>query len=189
MLVAEACIAYAERGMTLSDALDEIYENLRLLQRKCQELYARGQGGHGADRRRDGEACARTRRCRFADTAVAASEGLSSAQMRAGGWYGLRNDAANVGRAALAARGRELDRHPPPAARSRSSSSTSARGLRRKEQLDQKLAALLNDVDALLKGYLGVTKSKKHSRKQQRAHRYRCALCCVAFLLTIVVPD
>ncbi|MEZ4509694.1 MAG: hypothetical protein R2881_08755 [Eubacteriales bacterium] len=74
--------------------------------------------------------------------------------MRAGGWYGLRNGAAEVGRAALVVEDESWIVIRPSGTEPKLKLYIGARA-KTKEQLEEKLAALLGDVDALLKGYLG----------------------------------
>ncbi len=81
MFAAEACIAYAQRGMTLSDALDEIYETYGYYQESVKSYTLEGK--EGMERIAD---CMRTLRANppkaFAETPVAALEDYLSGERK-----------------------------------------------------------------------------------------------------------
>lgn len=81
MFAAEACIAYAQRGMTLSDALDEIYETYGYYQESVKSYTLEGK--EGMERIAD---CMRALRASppkaFAETPVAALEDYLSGERK-----------------------------------------------------------------------------------------------------------
>ncbi len=81
MFAAEACIAYAQRGMTLSDALDEIYETYGFYQESVKSYTLEGK--EGMERIAD---CMWTLRANppkaFAETPVAALEDYLSGERK-----------------------------------------------------------------------------------------------------------
>lgn len=81
MFAAEACIAYAQRGMTLSDALDEIYETYGYYQESVKSYTLEGK--EGMERIAD---CMRALRANppkaFAETPVAALEDYLSGERK-----------------------------------------------------------------------------------------------------------
>ena len=81
MFAAEACIAYAQRGMTLSDALDEIYETYGFYQESVKSYTLEGK--EGMERIAD---CMRALRANppkaFAETPVAVLEDYLSGERR-----------------------------------------------------------------------------------------------------------
>jgi phosphoglucomutase len=81
MFAAEACIAYAQRGMTLSDALDEIYETYGFYQESVKSYTLEGK--EGMERIAD---CMRALRANppkaFAETPVAVLEDYLSSERR-----------------------------------------------------------------------------------------------------------
>ena len=81
MFAAEACIAYAQRGMTLSDALDEIYETYGFYQESVKSYTLEGK--EGMERIAD---CMRTLRANppktFAETPVAVLEDYLSGERK-----------------------------------------------------------------------------------------------------------
>lgn len=152
MLVAEACIVYAERGMTLSDALDEIYETYGYYSESVKSYTLEGKEGM----EKIAGAMASLRKSppvSFADTAVAASEDyLARRCERADGTVcemalptsdALRWLLEDESWIVIRPSGTEPKLKLYIGARAKT-----------KEALEKKLAALLNDVDALLKEYL-----------------------------------
>jgi len=81
MFAAEACIAYAQRGMTLSDALDEIYETYGFYQESVKSYTLEGK--EGMERIAD---CMRALRANppkaFAETPVAVLEDYLTSERR-----------------------------------------------------------------------------------------------------------
>ena len=152
MLAAEACIVYAERGMTLSDALDEIYATYGFYSESVKSYTLEGK--EGMEKIAGAMACLRgnppnafadtavvtaedylTRRCERADGTVCEIELPMSDTLQwllaDGSWIVIRPS------------GTEPKLKLYIGARAKT-----------KEQLNVTLAALLKDVDALLNGYL-----------------------------------
>ena len=153
MLAAEACISYAERGMTLSDALDEIYATYGFYSESVKSYTLEGKegmekiaGAMAKLRAKPPKAFARTRvviaedyiarRCERSDGTVCEMALPKSDTLR---WL-LADESWIVIRPS----GTEPKLKLYIGARAKT-----------KEQLNETLSALMQDVDGLLKGYLG----------------------------------
>ena len=153
MLAAEACISYAERGMTLSDALDEIYATYGFYSESVKSYTLEGKegmekiaGAMAKLRAKPPKAFARTRvviaedyiarRCERSDGTVCEMALPKSDTLR---WL-LADESWIVIRPS----GTEPKLKLYIGARAKT-----------KEQLNSTLSALMQDVDGLLKGYLG----------------------------------
>jgi phosphoglucomutase len=153
MLVAEACISYAERGMTLSDALDEIYATYGFFSESVKSYTLEGKEGMekiecamARLRETPPKSFAKTRvviaedylarRCERSDGTVCEIALPKSDTLR---WL-LFDESWIVIRPS----GTEPKLKLYIGARAKT-----------KEQLSATLFALMQDVDALLKGYLG----------------------------------
>ena len=152
MLAAEACICYAERGMTLSDALDEIYATYGFYSESVKSYTLEGKEGM----EKIAGAMARLREhppASFAYTAVTTAEDyLTRVCSHTDGTQceialpesdTLRWLLANESWIVIRPSGTEPKLKLYIGARAKT-----------KEQLTATLAALMQDVDALLKGYL-----------------------------------
>ncbi len=153
MLAAEACISYAERGMTLSDALDEIYATYGFYSESVKSYTLEGKegmekiaGAMAKLRAKPPKAFARTkvviaedyiaRRCERSDGTVCEMALPKSDTLR---WL-LADESWIVIRPS----GTEPKLKLYIGARAKT-----------KELLTETLSALMQDVDGLLKGYLG----------------------------------
>lgn len=153
MLAAEACISYAERGMTLSDALDEIYATYGFYSESVKSYTLEGKegmekiaGAMAKLRAKPPKAFAGTkvviaedyiaRRCERSDGTVCEMALPKSDTLR---WL-LADESWIVIRPS----GTEPKLKLYIGARAKT-----------KEQLTETLSALMQDVDGLLKGYLG----------------------------------
>ena len=152
MLAAEACIVYAERGMTLSDALDEIYATYGFYSESVKSYTLEGKegmekiaGAMASLRENPPKAFASTkvviaedylaRRCERSDGTVCEIALPKSDTLR---W--LLSDESWI---VIRPSGTEPKLKLYIGARAKT-----------KEQLDSTLTALMQDVDGLLKGYL-----------------------------------
>ncbi len=152
MLAAEACICYAERGMTLSDALDEIYATYGFYSERVKSYTLEGKEGiekiAGAMTR-----LRETPPASFVGTAVSAAEDYLARRCTQAD--GTRCDIAlpqsNMLRWLLRDESWIVVR--PSGTEPKLKLYIGARATT-KEQLEAKLAVLLKDVDTLLKGHL-----------------------------------
>ena len=152
MLAAEACISYAERGMTLSDALDEIYATYGFYSESVKSYTLEGK--EGMEKIAGAMAKLRANPPKsFADTAVVISEDyLARSCERADGTVceialpksdTLRWLLADDSWIVIRPSGTEPKLKLYIGARDKT-----------KAQLEAKLALLMQHVDAMLKGYL-----------------------------------
>jgi len=152
MLAAEACISYAERGMTLSDALDEIYATYGFYSERVRSYTLEGKEGM----EKIAGAMARLRAAppqAFAGTAVVIAEDyLARSCERADGTVcEMSLPKSDTLRWLLADESWIVVR---PSGTEPKLKLYVGANARTKEQLDATLAALFADVDALLDGYL-----------------------------------
>ncbi len=152
MLAAEACISYAERGMTLSDALDEIYSTYGHYSESVRSYTLEGKEGM----EKIAGAMARLREqppASFANTAVRIYEDYlgRSCKKNDGTSCGISLPTSDVLRWVLADESWIVVR--PSGTEPKLKLYIGARG-ETKDALEATLAALLKDVDTLLKGYL-----------------------------------
>ena len=152
MLAAEVCIVFAERGMTLSDALDELYATYGYYSESVKSYTLEGKAGMEQIAR-----CMQTLRERppesFAAIAVSEFEDYLSGERtgRNGEITALTLPKNDTLRWLLADESWIVIR--PSGTEPKLKLYIGARA-RTKPELDALLAALLKDVDALLKGYL-----------------------------------
>ncbi len=152
MLAAEACISYAERGMTLSDALDEIYATYGFFSESVKSYTLEGKEGM----EKIAGAMARLRETpptEFANTAAVTYEDFLSrrCQNNDGTSCDISLPTSDVLRWLLTDESWIVIR--PSGTEPKLKLYIGARA-KTKEQLDATLTALVKDVDALLKGYL-----------------------------------
>jgi len=153
MLAAEACIAYAERGMTLSDALDEIYATYGFYSESVKSYTLEGKEGM----EKIAGAMAKLRELPpkvFANTKVIIAEDyLARRCERSDGTVcEMALPKSDTLRWLLADESWIVIR--PSGTEPKLKLYIGARA-KTKEQLNSTLSALMQDVDGLLKGYLG----------------------------------
>jgi phosphoglucomutase len=153
MLTAEACIAYAERGMTLSDALDEIYATYGFFSESVKSYTLEGKEGM----EKIAGAMARLRETppsSFANTAIVTAEDYLSRLCvhTDGATCDISLPKSDTLRWLLADESWIVIR--PSGTEPKLKLYIGARA-KTKEQLEATLSALMQDVDGLLKGYLG----------------------------------
>ena len=152
MLAAEACISYAERGMTLSDALDEIYATYGFYSESVKSYTLEGK--EGMEKIAGAMACLRENLpIAFADTAVVTAEDYLARKC-----VNTDSTACDIAlpksdtlRWLLADESWIVIR--PSGTEPKLKLYIGARD-KTKEQLSAKLDKLMQHVDALLKGYL-----------------------------------
>ena len=152
MLAAEACISYAERGMTLSDALDEIYATYGFYSESVKSYTLEGK--EGMEKIAGAMAKLRANPPRaFADTAVVISEDYlaRSCEREDGTICEIALPKSDTLRWLLADDSWIVIR--PSGTEPKLKLYIGARD-KTKAQLEAKLALLMQHVDALLKGYL-----------------------------------
>ena len=153
MLAAEACISYAERGMTLSDALDEIYATYGFYSESVKSYTLEGK--EGMEKIAGAMAKLRANPPKaFADTAVVISEDYlaRSCEREDGTVCEIALPKSDTLRWLLADDSWIVIR--PSGTEPKLKLYIGARD-KTKAQLEAKLALLMQHVDALLKGYLG----------------------------------
>lgn len=153
MLAAEACISYAERGMTLSDALDEIYETYGFYSESVKSYTLEGKEGMEMIAGAMAKLRAKPPKA-FANTAVVVSEDYlaRSCEREDGTVCEISLPKSDTLRWLLSDESWIVVR--PSGTEPKLKLYIGARE-KTKEKLDAKLAGLLKDVDGLLKGYLG----------------------------------
>ena len=152
MLAAEACISYAERGMTLSDALDEIYATYGFYSESVKSYTLEGK--EGMEKIAGAMAKLRANPPRaFADTAVVISEDYlaRSCEREDGTVCEIALPKSDTLRWLLADDSWIVIR--PSGTEPKLKLYIGARD-KTKAQLEAKLALLMQHVDAMLKGYL-----------------------------------
>ena len=152
MLAAEACISYAERGMTLSDALDEIYATYGFYSESVKSYTLEGK--EGMEKIAGAMAKLRANPPRaFADTAVVISEDYlaRSCEREDGTVCEIALPKSDTLRWLLADESWIVIR--PSGTEPKLKLYIGARD-KTKAQLEAKLALLMQHVDAMLKGYL-----------------------------------
>ena len=152
MLAAEACISYAERGMTLSDALDEIYATYGFYSESVKSYTLEGK--EGMEKIAGAMAKLRANPPKaFADTAVVISEDYlaRSCEREDGTVCEIALPKSDTLRWLLADDSWIVIR--PSGTEPKLKLYIGARD-KTKAQLEAKLALLMQHVDALLKGYL-----------------------------------
>ncbi len=152
MLAAEACIAYAERGMTLSDALDEIYATYGFYSESVKSYTLEGK--EGMEKIAGAMAKLRANPPKaFADTAVVVSENYlaRSCEREDGTVCEIALPKSDTLRWLLADDSWIVIR--PSGTEPKLKLYIGARD-KTKAQLEAKLALLMQHVDAMLKGYL-----------------------------------
>lgn len=152
MLAAEACISHAERGMTLSDALDELYATYGYYSESVKSYTLEGKAGMEriarcmqALRERPPETFAATEVCEYEDYLAGERTGLGGKKTA------LTLPKNDTLRWLLSDESWIVIR--PSGTEPKLKLYIGARA-KTKPELDAVLAALLTDVDALLKGYL-----------------------------------
>ena len=153
MLAAEACIAYAERGMTLSDALDEIYATYGFYSESVKSYTLEGK--EGMEKIAGAMAKLRANPPKaFANTAVVISEDYlaRSCEREDGTVCEIALPKSDTLRWLLTDESWIVIR--PSGTEPKLKLYIGARA-KTKEQLTATLSALMQDVDGLLKGYLG----------------------------------
>lgn len=152
MLAAEACVSYAERGMTLSDALDEIYATYGYYSESVKSYTLEGK--EGMEKIAGAMACLRENPPKdFANTTVTTAEDylICRCEHADGSGCEISLPKSDTLRWLLADESWIVIR--PSGTEPKLKLYIGARA-KTKERLDTTLAALLKDVDALLKGYL-----------------------------------
>jgi phosphoglucomutase len=152
MLAAEACIAYAERGMTLSDALDEIYATYGFYSESVKSYTLEGK--EGMEKIAGAMAKLRANPPKaFARTAIVISEDYlaRSCERDDGTVCEIALPKSDTLRWLLADESWIVIR--PSGTEPKLKLYIGARA-KTKEQLNSTLSALMQDVDGLLKGYL-----------------------------------
>ncbi len=152
MLVAEACICYAERGMTLSDAVDEIYATYGFYSESVKSYTLEGK--EGMEKIVGAMAKLRANPPKaFANTAIVIAEDylVRSCERGDGTVCEMSLPKSDVLRWLLADESWVVIR--PSGTEPKLKLYIGARA-RTKETLDHNLSALIRDVDALLKEYL-----------------------------------
>ena len=152
MLAAEACISYAERGMTLSDALDEIYATYGFYSESVKSYTLEGK--EGMEKIAGAMAKLRANPPKaFADTAVVISEDYlaRSCEREDGTVCEIALPKSDTLRWLLADDSWIVIR--PSGTEPKLKLYIGARD-KTKAQLEAKLALLMQHVDAMLKGYL-----------------------------------
>ena len=152
MLAAEACISYAERGMTLSDALDEIYATYGFYSESVKSYTLEGK--EGMEKIAGAMAKLRANPPKaFADTAVVISEDYlaRSCEREDGTVCEIALPKSDTLRWLLADESWIVIR--PSGTEPKLKLYIGARD-KTKAQLEAKLALLMQHVDAMLKGYL-----------------------------------
>jgi phosphoglucomutase len=152
MLAAEACIAYAERGMTLSDALDEIYQTYGFFSESVKSYTLEGKEGM----EKIAGAMARLRETppkSFAGTGIVTAEDYLSRRCvhSDGTACDIALPKSDTLRWLLADESWIVIR--PSGTEPKLKLYIGARA-KTKEKLEQTLDILMKDVDTLLKGYL-----------------------------------
>lgn len=153
MLAAEACISYAERGMTLSDALDEIYATYGFYSESVKSYTLEGK--EGMEKIAGAMAKLRANPPKaFANTAVVISEDYlaRSCEREDGTVCEIALPKSDTLRWLLADESWIVIR--PSGTEPKLKLYIGARA-KTKEHLTATLSALMQDVDGLLKGYLG----------------------------------
>ncbi|HWQ97775.1 MAG TPA: phospho-sugar mutase [Clostridia bacterium] len=153
MLAAEACISYAERGMTLSDALDEIYATYGFYSESVKSYTLEGK--EGMEKIAGAMAKLRANPPKaFARTAIVISEDYlaRSCERDDGTVCEIALPKSDTLRWLLADESWIVIR--PSGTEPKLKLYIGARA-KTKEQLNSTLSALMQDVDGLLKGYLG----------------------------------
>lgn len=152
MLAAEACISYAERGMTLSDALDEIYATYGFYSESVKSYTLEGK--EGMEKIAGAMSCLRENPpIAFADTAVVTAEDYLARKCvnTDGAACDIALPKSDTLRWLLADESWIVIR--PSGTEPKLKLYIGARD-KTKEQLSAKLDKLMQHVDALLKGYL-----------------------------------
>ncbi len=152
MLAAEACISYAERGMTLSDALDEIYATYGFYSESVKSYTLEGK--EGMEKIAGAMAKLRAKPPKaFANTAVVVSEDYlaRSCEREDGTVCEISLPKSDTLRWLLSDESWIVIR--PSGTEPKLKLYIGARE-KTKEKLEAKLSGLLKDVDGLLKGYL-----------------------------------
>ena len=152
MLAAEACISYAERGMTLSDALDEIYEKYGFFSESVKSYTLEGK--EGMEKIAGAMACLRENPPQeFAGIGVVTAEDYLArvCSHTDGAVCEIALPKSDTLRWLLADESWIVIR--PSGTEPKLKLYIGARD-KTKEQLEEKLSVLMQDVDGLLKGYL-----------------------------------
>ena len=153
MLAAEACISYAERGMTLSDALDEIYATYGFYSESVKSYTLEGK--EGMEKIAGAMTCLRENPPKaFADTDVVTAEDYLARKCvhTDGTACDIALPKSDTLRWLLSDESWIVIR--PSGTEPKLKLYIGARD-KTKEQLSAKLAKLMQHVDAMLKGYLG----------------------------------